>query len=228
MAQFQTIAVFFALSTFSAHAATIDGTLPGLLTFASVTVPDNPTGAMVQPIVSQQNYDQTFTFTVSGGTGTGLLFLQVDLEAHPYNGSDFGYEHLSSCSDLGMLPFYPHLQTLPTEPGGCNPAGGNFGFNITFGQPLDIRFVADSFAAYSFATQIPGLLPGLRGGYQIESSVNIYGVFVLDSQLHSVPDAVVSIVDPDPVPEPSTPALAISGLVALTALCRRSTRRQRS
>lgn len=205
MAQFKISLVLVALSAYSASAATIvNGTLPDFLTYASVTVPSNPNEAFVPLIISKQTYDQAFTFTVSGATGTGILLLRLSLWAVPYIGFDYPQEQMTSCSDLtissDVLANSLYLQTFPAALDGCNPTAPPIGFNINFGQPVTIEFKAESTAAYSFATMIP-LLPPISAGYKIESWVEITGVSVLDSNLQTVSNAVVDVQS---IPEPAT------------------------
>lgn len=230
MAQFQTIAVFFALSTFSAHAATIVGDLPGLLAYTSVTVPLDPTGAIIPLMSSFQQFDETFTFTVNGAQGDGRMLFQLSLESEAYTGTHLE-ENLSSYAQIGMLPYWPNISTYtPNFMGPIN--GGTYGIPITFGEPVTIEFVGYALTGYSYSAGpgSPGVVPDLQG-MTFNSYVRFDGIAqVQDSNFHSVDNAVVTVVDPPSaaVPEPSTAVMLLGGLLSATALYRRSTLRQRS
>lgn len=227
MAQFKISLVLVALSAYSASAATIvNGPLPTYFAYAAVNIPLDPTGEPVPLISSYQPFDETFTFTVSGGTGTGLMIIKFSLGAEGYLGFQAPELAFSSGATISLLPFYTLISTMPVDPAGSSARlGMSLGVPIVFGAPFNIEFTGNAFSAFSYGslTHTP---PDLQG-FTIESFARLDGIgSILDSNLQTVSNAVVDV---QPIPEPPTATGFAIAIVLISGsrylrLWRRSTR----
>jgi hypothetical protein len=193
---------------------------PTTLTSASLTIPSLPANQYQSDLIrGVSTFDQTFGVTITGGTGTGIFYINADI--NPYFSTSYNQstEYIGGTSWLkvndGPQEYrYFGQSTL------CHCGGIEF----TYGQPFAVRLQAYSDITWRYASWQGGPTQ-IDAGTTYRANAGGY-VSILGEYVPGNPNA--TIVDPpmasaSEVPEPATWLMMLPILAAVYIL--RCTRR---
>ncbi len=179
----------------------------GYLAQAQINIPLNPNHNPIPRI--QQYSDQTWngTFTVTGGTGQGYLYVEMMAFAESFGGSP--HEYMDSEASItytgGVLQSQPWVE-------GSAPAGCDCPIAFTFGIPQQVQFHARAYVSYEYHPDFPSTpYPQLLEGSTILAFDQIMGVHV---GWGSQEGYSVNFIDPPiATPEGNSFWLGLTGLI---------------
>jgi len=189
------------------------GQLPTLLSSAEITIPANPSAATVTQISQSNYYEHSFVFTVTGGVGNGSMLFDGGAYATLGNVSQTS-EYMSSSSAIGAPFSLSSLGLIGFQGSDTQLCTGVCNIPFTFGVPETVTFKSGSSVSYSFGPMVPGVGPAIFG--QITAYARLNGI----SRIYSagseafLTDAIVTVQDAAPVPEPRTWWLVAAGFIA--------------
>lgn len=201
-------------------------------TLAEVQVPDNLGALKPNPgdffrETDLDSFDQSYTFTVSGGTGRGYLLLYGEASGSLFpTTSDFG-EVLTTIGVIrepwlmSSIPFGPQGNAIAVC--GTSPGGADCLFPFDFDDPFGLRIRMDSIAHYAFTrfAGTPDLVPLGEGvTYRAWTTIRVNGAYTFDPGFGFVlmDNATIRV---DAVPEPATLLTCGSVILAVGLLRKR-------
>jgi len=189
---------------------------PSTLTSASLTIPSFQPSDTQTSVSAESNFDRTYNLVVTGSyeTGTpGRLYFRVDLHTPgEYRGN---YEDVAGGSQIQFGTNPAVFVGAPGGDRGCPPCDG---IDFLYGVPFSLRIQARSVVGYTYHRTANS--QQTMAGQVLRSSVGTldFGYVRAGLPVRDDPNATLSEVSGNAVPEPATAATTVFTVLGLVLL----------